>query len=333
MTEMTKVAAEEAVAAPVRTEIEWPDLLGVASSPHEKSKTRIPHLMYRVLLALLPAFLFGAWHLGPRALLLGAVSVAACILSEFLYQRLLHRPVTVSDGSAAVTGLLLAMNVPVSLPLYMLIIGDVFAIVVVKQIFGGLGKNILNPALAARVFLFSWPVDMTSFATDATTAATPLTAIKVGAEELPSLLDMFLGTVGGCIGEVSTLFLIVGGIYLLARRVISWHIPVAYLGTVAVLAALFPRFGGPLDSVAFEICAGGLILGAFFMATDYTTAPITPRGRLIYGCICGGITVLIRYFGSYPEGVSFAILIANALVYYLDRFTKPRPFGKGGKKA
>ena len=326
----------------------FPVLLTVSPSPHQRSRTHVPHMMLDVILALLPAYVFGVVWFGLRALLVGVISVAVCVLAEFVFEKLLHRPLTVMDCSAAVTGLLLAMNVPVSIPIPLLIVADIFAIVVVKCLFGGLGKNIVNPALAARVFLFvSFPSVMASFAcpsdflgADAVTGATPLARLKeAGSVEGIELLDLFVGKTGGCIGEVSAVLLLLGGVYLLFRRVISWHIPTAYLGTVALLALLFPRADGGLMMVPIELLSGGVMLGAIFMATDYATSPVAPVGRLIYGFLCGLITVFIRYFGAYPEGVSFAILIANLLVFYLDRFTKPTPFGGkkkrlgGGKKA
>ena len=320
------------------TPVALPDQLTVAASPHEKSRTHVPHLMRDVLIALMPACLFGIFWFGWQAALLCVVSVTTCVAAEYLYQRLLHRPITVRDGSAAVTGLLLAMNLPYTFPLPMLIVGDLFAILVVKQLFGGLGKNIVNPALAARVFLFSsYPAAMAGFPArpglgssyaDAGATATPLSLLKEGGVTEFSVTDLFFGTTGGCIGEVSALLLLVGGVYLLCRRVITWHIPASYLGTVAILTLLFPRADGRLESMLLELCAGGLMLGAFFMATDYVTSPVTRGGRLLFGALCGAITVLIRYFGAYPEGVSFAILIGNLLVYYLDKFTRPTPFGK-----
>ncbi|MBQ8352119.1 MAG: RnfABCDGE type electron transport complex subunit D [Clostridia bacterium] len=315
-----------------------PERLTVAASPHEKTRTHVPHLMRDVLIALLPACLFGILWFGPRAALLCGISVLTCILAELLYEKLLRRPVTVRDGSAAVTGLLLAMNLPYTMPIPMLLLADVFAIILVKQIFGGLGKNIVNPALAARVFLFmSFPGAMANFSarpdfgasyTDAVTSATTLTSLKEGLGGSFTITDLFFGTTPGCIGEVSALLLLVGGVYLLCRRVITWHIPVSYLGTVALLTFLIPRTGDRMESMLLELCAGGLLLGAFFMATDYVTSPVTRGGRLIYGVLCGAITVFIRYCGVYAEGVSFAILIGNLLVYYLDRFTRPTPFGK-----
>ncbi len=326
----------DAVSDDMPNAVDFPTQLTVSPSPHQRTRTHVPRMMIDVIIALLPAYIFGVWWFGLRALLVGAVSVAVCMAAEAIFELILHRPITVKDGSAAVTGLLIAMNVPVSIPLGMLIVGDLFAMILVKGLFGGLGKNIVNPALAARVFLFiSFPSAMANFAHDAVSGATPLGQLKEGGElALPSLLDMFIGKTGGCIGEVSAALLIVGGVYLLIRRVISWQIPAAYLGTVAVLALFFPRVGGmfSLESVAVELLAGGLMIGAFFMATDYATSPVTPVGRLIYGVLCGLITVFIRYFGAYPEGVSFAILISNLFVYYLDKFTKPTPFGGGKKK-
>ena len=323
----------------------FPALLTVSPSPHQKTHTHVPHVMLDVILALLPAYIFGVVWFGLHALLIGVISVAACMLSELIFEKLLHRPVTVLDLSAAVTGLLIAMNVPIGIPIPYLVVADVFAIIVVKCLFGGLGKNIVNPALAARVFLFvSFPSAMASFRTpsdwlgaDAVAGATPLSAIKAGSIEGIDLLDLFIGKTGGCIGEVSAVLLLLGGVYLFLRRVISWRIPVAYLGTVALLALLFPRADGGLLMVPIELLSGGLMLGAIFMATDYVTSPVTPMGRLLFGVLCGLVTVFIRYFGAYPEGVSFAILIANLLVYYLDRYTKPRNFGavkkeKGGKQ-
>lgn len=341
--EQTKIKETETVTEPVITETapaapDFPALLTVSPSPHQHSRVHVPRMMLDVIIALLPAYIFGVVWFGLRALLVGAASVLACVLAEFLFEKILRRPVTVMDGSAAVTGLLIAMNVPVSIGIGMLIVADVFAMVLVKGLFGGLGKNIVNPALAARVFLFvSFPGAMASFPNpnvDAVTAATPLAQIKeAGSIEGIELLDLLIGKTGGCIGEVSAVLLLLGGVYLLCRRVISWQIPTAYLGTVALLALLFPRAGGGLMMVPIELLSGGLMLGALFMATDYATSPVTPVGRLVFGVLCGLITVFIRYFGAYPEGVSFAILIANLLVFYIDRFTKPTPFGGGKKKA
>jgi len=232
-----------------------------------------------------------------------------------------------------VTGVLLAFTLPVSAPWWLAVVGSAFAMIVVKGLFGGIGKNVVNPALAARVFLFlSWSRLMTDFSgVDAVASVTPLKHLKTGALSGTDLIDLSIGNHGGCIGEVSSLLLIAGGLYLLLRRVITWHIPVAYLGTVALLTLIFPQNPDAFRFMLEELFSGGLMLGAFFMATDYATAPMTARARLVYGVGCGLITVFIRYFGGYPEGVSFSILIMNLLAWPLDRMLRPTPFG-GGKK-
>jgi len=335
----------------VQAEIVMP-MLTVAPSPHIRNPENVTSVMLDVLLALIPAVLWGIYVFGIRALALVVISVLCAMAWEGAVQLILHKSVTVRDLSAAVTGLLLAMNLPVTVPLWMPVVGTFFAIVVVKQLFGGIGRNFVNPALAARVFLFtSFAGDMSSFPApgirvdslamrlpqgDIVAGATPLASLKEG--QLPSvnLFDMITGSnMGGCIGEVSALLLLAGGIYLLIRRIITWQIPVAYLVTVAALTFLFPQNGGvALDFMLSELFAGGLFLGAIYMATDYATSPVTSRGQLLFGAGCGALTVLIRYFGSYPEGVSFAILIMNLLVWYIDKFTMPRPFGgkPDGKK-
>ncbi len=321
-----------------------PELLTVSPSPHIKSPETTTTVMLDVIIALTPALLWGIYIFGLRALAITLISVGACVGFEAITQFLLHRPITIKDLSAAVTGVLLAMNLPVTVPLWMPVVGALFAIVVVKQLFGGIGKNFVNPALSARVFLFSWASEMSTFSVpgarinsfapvldkaDIIAGATPLASLGAGKLPETNLFDMLIGNVGGCIGEVSSLLLIAGGIYLIVfRKVITWHIPVAYIGTVAVLTFLFPQYGGvALDYMLCEIFAGGLMLAAVFMATDYATSPVTPTGRIIYGIGCGAITVLIRYFGSYPEGASFSILIMNMLVWYLDKLTMPRRFG------
>lgn len=328
----------------------YPKMLTVSSSPHIKYKDNVRTIMTDVIIALLPAYGWGIYVFGWRALTLGVISILCCVLFEALTEKILKRPITVSDGSAIVTGLLLTMNLPVTVPLWMPAVGALFAIVIVKQIFGGIGKNVVNPALAARVFLFSsWPSKMAGFVLpfsmisplavnpsgyDAVVSATPLASIKTGViPSSASLSDMFFGLTGGSIGEVSAFLLIVGGLYLLLKRVISWHIPVAYIATVAMLTMLFPKTAITSDLIAmqfmaYEILSGGLMLGAIFMATDYVTAPVTRTGKLIYGVGCGAITVFLRYYGGYPEGVSFAILIMNLTVWYLDKFTRPKRFGE-----
>jgi len=337
-------------AAGTGRKIRMPEILTVSPSPHIVSPDTTATVMFDVILALLPAFLWGVYVFGIRALAVMAVSVAACVGFEAAAQFLLHRPVTIRDLSAVVTGLLLAMNLPVSVPLWMPVVGGFFAIVVVKQLFGGIGCNFVNPALAARVFLFSWASEMTAFSADGekvtslapvlaegdiVASATPLASLKTGEIPPETIIDMVLGYKAGCIGEVSALLLLAGGIFLLVQRVITWHIPVAYIGTVALMTFLFPKSAGmPVEFMLYELLAGGLMLGAFFMATDYATSPVTPVGRLIFGMGCGLLTVLIRYFGAYPEGVSFSILVMNLLVWYIDKATMPRRFGgkSDGKK-
>lgn len=316
-------------------------LLTVTSSPHMKHKRTTQRIMLDVIIAMLPALAWSVYRFGIRSLLLTLLTVATAVLSEELYCRITKQPSTIYDLSAVVTGILLAFNVPVTIPMWMPILGALFAIVVVKELFGGIGQNIVNPALAARVFLFlSFPSYMqptnTTYSdaigqlvnTDVVASATPLAGEAASAP----LLDMFLGNINGVLGEVSALCLIVGGIYLLARRVISWQIPVSYLVTVALIALIAtPNGVSPLVYTAFNLCGGGLMLGAIFMATDYATSPVTSWGKLIFGFGCGLVTMLIRLFSANTEGVSFAILIMNLLVYYLDRFTMPTRFG--GKKA
>ena len=313
------------------TETFYDGLLTVTPSPHIKHTDTTTRVMADVLIALMPAFTWGIIVFGLNAALMPLIGVAASVLFEFLVQKLLHKPVTVGDLSAAVTGFLLGLNLPANDSYFLPVVGAAFAIVVVKQLFGGIGKNFVNPALAARVFLFlSWPSKMAAYpapfdrtVVDAVASATPR------ASETADLLDLVLGKCGGSIGEISALMLLVGGAYLLIRRVITWHIPVAYIGTVALITFVFPQSGGffNLECMLFELLSGGLLIGAFFMATDYVTSPITGKGRLIFGVGCGLLTVFFRYFGAYPEGVSFAILVMNCLVYYIDQLTKPRVFG------
>lgn len=306
-------------------------LLTVTPSPHIKHTDTTARVMLHVLIALMPAFIWGIVVFGWNAAIMPLVAVGASVLFEYLVQKLLRKPVTVGDLSAAVTGLLLGLNLPASDSYFLPVVGAAFAIVVVKQLFGGIGKNFVNPALAARVFLFlSWPDKMAAYP-----APFDRTVVDVVASATPratgsaDLLDLFLGRCGGSIGEISALLLLIGGAYLLICRVISWHIPVTYLGTVALITLVFPQGGGFFDPsfMAFELLSGGLLLGAFFMATDYVTSPVTAKGRIIFGVGCGLLTVFFRYFGAYPEGVSFAILVMNCLVYYIDRLTRPRVFG------
>ena len=306
-------------------------LFALSSSPHVRTKNTTSVIMRDVLIALAPAFVWSVIVFGYKAFVLTALSVALCVFFEAGYQKLTKKPVTVSDLSAAITGVLIAFNLPSSCAWWVLIPGTFFAIVIVKQLFGGIGKNIVNPAIAARIFMFvSWPSQMSAFKeplSDAVSSATPLTSMKAGVLPNESLVDMFLGFIPGSIGEVSALMILIGGAYLLIRRVITWHIPVSFIATVALFSVIFPQAGTNLEYLVYSVLSGGLLLGAFFMATDYTTSPVTWKGRLIFGFGCGLITVAIRFLGAYPEGVSFAIMIMNLLVWYIDRATLPRRFG------
>jgi len=313
--------------------------------------------MLDVIIAMIPISAMSVVFFGWRALALTVVCVGACIAFESLFNVIAKKKNTVSDLSAVVTGMLLSFNLPVTAPYWMAVIGALFAIVVVKMIFGGLGKNFANPALAARAFLFSWPTLMTTFVKpfitpglpvfydpiftngaelpdyiDSITTATPLVSLKSGVLPDISLADMFIGNVGGCIGEVCIAAILLGGLYLLLRGVITWHIPVAYLGTVAIVTYIFPLTGGHFDwqFMTYELLSGGLMLAAFFMATDYVTAPVTSRGKLLFGLGCGLLTVFLRYYSGYNEGVSYAILLMNVLAVPIDKITKPRRFGIGG---
>ena len=309
--------------------------LTVASSPHIRGNFRTNRIMLDVVLALMPALLVGTVILGVRSLLVAAVCVAAAVGGEWLYSLVTRTRNTVVDCSALVTGVLLAMTLPVSVPLWLAAVGGLFATVVVKAFCGGLGQNIFNPALAARaLMLLVFPVGMTRYAgVDGVTAATPLHHMVMPALPEESVLDMFLGNCPGSIGEISALALLLGGAYLVYRKVISLRIPVAYLGAVAVLTLIFHKTDSPLNWMLYSLLSGGVMLGAIFMATDYATSPVTPMGQIFYGIGCGALTVFFRYFGLYPEGVTYAILLMNALVWILDRYTAPRRFGvkKGGK--
>lgn len=320
--------------------------LTVSSSPHVHGPNRTGRLMLDVILALLPALVGAVVSFGPRVLLVCGLSVAACVFFEWGYRKVMKLDNTVRDLSAVVTGLLLAFVCPVTIPYWTILVGDFFAIIIVKQLFGGIGKNFMNPALAARAFLFSWPVIMTTWvqpgdwaplfgsSADAVTSATPLASLHQSALPAESLMSLFLGKTGGCLGETSALLLLLGGLYLVLRAGSSvCRIPLTYLGTVALLTLLFPRGNDPLLWMGSHLLSGGLMLGAWFMATDYVTSPVTGWGQILYGVGCGCITVLIRYFGSYPEGVSYAILMMNACVVLLDKVGRPRRFGLRRKEA
>ncbi len=305
--------------------------LTVASSPHIRGNFRTNRIMMDVVLALLPALAVGLWKFGFRVIPVTTICIGAAIVSEWLYCLVTNSRNTTLDGSAIVTGLLLAMTLPHTVPYWQAALGSVFAIVVVKCLCGGLGQNIFNPALAARAFLLLiYPVGLTRYVgVDGVSAATPLHHMVMPALPEESVLDMFLGNCPGSIGEISSLALLIGLGYLLYRRVISIRIPAAYIGTVAVLTLLNYKTDAPLQWMLYQLFSGGLMLGAIFMATDYATSPATPVGHILYGIGCGILTVLFRYFGLFPEGVTYAILIMNAFVWFIDRHTAMRRFGTG----
>lgn len=325
--------------------------LTVSASPHVRSAQTVSGIMLNVIIALIPALAASIWLFGPRVLLVCLVTVGTCMLSEYLSRRIMKRSNTLGDLSAVVTGLLLAFNLPVSIPLWQAAIGSVVAIVVVKQLFGGIGQNFVNPAITGRIILMvSFPTAMTTWikplswldkGAEAVTAATPLTMMTKGGElsdELPSLVDMLIGIRGGSLGETCAVALIIGGIYMMIRKIISPAIPLSFIGTVAVIMLIAGK--GSFTFVAYQLLSGGLMLGAFFMATDYTTSPINFKGRIIFGIGCGLLTSFIRLFGSLPEGVSFSIILMNILVPHIENLTTPKPFGtvkekkeKGAEKA
>ncbi len=310
--------------------------LTVTSSPHIRGNFRTSRLMLDVVLALLPALAVGAYVLGIRALLVALVSVAAAIATELCYGWILKKRNTVIDCSAMVTGLLFAMTLPVSVPYWVAAAGSAFAILAAKLMFGGLGQNIFNPALLARAaVMVLFPASLTRYpalGVDAVSSATPLHHMVMPALPEESILDMFLGNCPGSIGEISALALILGGVYLVVRKVISARIPVAYIGTVAVLTLVFHKTDNALSWMLYSLFGGGLMLGAIFMATDYVTSPVTKHGQIIYGIGCGVLTVLFRYYGLFPEGVTYAILLMNLCVWTIDRYTAPCIYGykKGG---
>ena len=326
--------------------------LTISSSPHVHSSTTTQTIMRDVLIALAPAMVAGVAFFGARALTVTAVSVLACVFFEWLYCKMTGMHCKVYDLSACVTGVLLAFVCPVTIPYWTIILGAMFAIMLVKMLFGGLGRNIVNPALAGRAFMFSWPVLMSTWvkvgmenaapvvgpvvglgAADVVTAATPLANMHQGIMCDATIGQLFIGNVGGCIGETSALALLIGLGYLLVRKVITVRIPLAYVGTVAILTFLFPMGNDRIAWMAAQVFGGGLMLGAIFMATDYVTSPVTKMGQIIYGIGCGVLTVMIRYFGGYNEGVSYAILCMNACVVLLDRIGRPVKFGAPKKEA
>ncbi len=302
----------------------------VSSSPHIRSSETTQNIMRDVTIALTPAALYGVYNFGLRALIVLVISVVSAMIAEAACQKIRKQKITVNDFSAVVTGLLLGMNLPSAVPYWIPVVGSFFAIAVVKQAFGGLGHNFINPALAARALLVaSWPVHMTTWVkpgSDAVTSPTVLGILKEKTgDALPSLTDMLMGSIGGCIGETSALLLILGGLYLIYKGVITIKIPGIYIGTVALLTLFITGFDFELTLV--HILSGGLILGAFFMATDYASSPITPKGQIIYAFGMGLLTVIIRFYGGYPEGVSYSILLMNVAAPLIDKYAKPRVFG------
>lgn len=310
-------------------------LLHVSSSPHVRDTVTTKSIMYDVLIAMIPAAAFGVVQFGLNSLLVIILTMAACVLSEYLFEKAMKRPVTIADGSAMVTGMILALNMPPEIPVWIPVLGGVFAIIVVKQLYGGLGQNFMNPALAARCFLLiSFAGKMNDFTSaklgfDSVSGATPLAMMRSG--ETVDLATLVIGRIPGTIGEVSVLALLIGAAYMLIKKVISPRIPFTYIGTVAVFLFLFGGFDPYY--VACEVCSGGLIFGAFFMATDYVTSPITPKGQIVFGVVLGLLTGIFRLWGASPEGVSYAIILSNLLVPMIERVTLPRAFGKEEKKA
>lgn len=303
------------------------DLYNVSSSSHVRDKDTSARIMLYVIIALLPATVFGVINFGVRALVLILVCVAVCVASEWVFEKLVHKKSTINDFSAVVTGLLLALNLPHTLPIWQAVLGSIFAIVIVKMLFGGLGQNFMNPALGARCFLLvSFAGTMTSYTYDGVTGATPLALLKNG--ESVDTMKMFLGTTAGTIGETSVIAILIGAIILILLGVIDLRIPASYIVSFAVFILLFGGHGLDGNYLTAQLCGGGLMLGAFFMATDYVTSPITPMGKIVFGILLGILTGLFRLFGANAEGVSFAIILGNLLVPIIEKFTIPRAFGQ-----
>ena len=330
-------------------------IMTVSSPPHIYGRDTVQARMRDVLIALAPAMFMAVFRYGSQALYTTAIAVISALVAEYLFQKVSGKQVTINDFSAAITGVLLAFNLPPDVPFWLPIIGSFFAIIVVKQLFGGLGSNFINPALAARAFMLaSFPVHMTNWTlpaaaggadavssasvssgADAVSSATYLAILKGNPAFSPETSDymaLLFGKIGGCIGETSAVALLIGGIYLLARKIINWRIPVFYLGSFVVFGLIFGRTGFLSVNILFEVLNGGLIMGAFFMATDYATSPITPNGKIVMGIGCGFLTVIIRFFGGYPEGVSYAIIIMNCFVPLIDKYIRPRVYGRIYKK-
>lgn len=302
------------------------DLYHVSSSPHVRSKDTTERIMIYVIIALLPTTLFGIYNFGYRALILILVTIASCVASEWIFNKIVHKKQTINDLSAVVTGLLLALNLPATLPWWEAVLGGVFAIIVVKCMFGGLGQNFMNPALGARCFLLiAFAANMTNFTIDSYTGATPLAAMRNG--DAVNTMDMLIGRTAGTIGETSAIAILIGAIFLILMGVIDLRIPASYIITFVVFMLLFSGHGADWTYITAQLCGGGLMLGAFFMATDYVTSPITPMGQIIFGICCGIFTGLFRCFGANAEGVSFAIILSNILVPMIEKYTVPRAFG------
>ena len=304
----------------------------VSSSPHIRDRMKSSNIMLMVVIGLLPATVFGIWNFRHEdAWILVVVTTAAAVLAEFVWEKLMHKPITINDFSAVVTGLLLALNLPPTLPWWMGVVGSVFAIIVVKQLFGGLGQNFMNPALAARCFLLiCFTGRMTYFVYDGVTGPTPLANLKAG--EAVNTMDMLFGFTRGTIGETSVIAIMIGAMFLILMGVIDLRIPGSYIVSFVVFIVLFGGHGLDAQYITAHLCGGGLMLGAWFMATDYVTSPITSSGKIIYGICMGLLTGLFRLFGGSAEGVSYAIIISNLLVPLIEKITLPKPFGKGGEK-
>lgn len=311
--------------------------LKMSSSPHIRSKVTSSNIMLYVTIALLPASAFGVWNFGVSALVMLVCTTASAVLTEYIYEKLMHKKITVNDFSAVVTGLLLGLNMPPTAPWWMGVLGGIFAILIVKQLFGGLGQNIMNPALGARCFLLiSFTSQMTTFVYDGVTGPTPLAQLKSG--EMVDSMSMLIGQIPGTIGETSVIAVVIGAIFLILMGIIDLRIPGTYIATFVVFIGIFGQFANPEvgffdpQYITAHLCGGGLMLGAWFMATDYVTSPITKRGQIVYGMLLGILTGLFRLFGGSAEGVSYAIIISNLLVPLIERVTLPKPFGKGGEK-
>ncbi len=311
--------------------------LKMSSSPHIRSKVTSSNIMLYVTIALLPASAFGVWNFGVSALVMLVCTTASAVLTEYIYEKLMHKKITVNDFSAVVTGLLLGLNMPPTAPWWMGVLGGIFAILIVKQLFGGLGQNIMNPALGARCFLLiSFTSQMTTFVYDGVTGPTPLAQLKSG--EMVDSMSMLIGRIPGTIGETSVIAVVIGAIFLILMGIIDLRIPGTYIATFVVFIGIFGQFANPEvgcfdpQYITAHLCGGGLMLGAWFMATDYVTSPITKRGQIVYGMLLGILTGLFRLFGGSAEGVSYAIIISNLLVPLIERVTLPKPFGKGGEK-